>query len=111
MARDKTIVGAFDFLPASELKPTRRKERTVPTIAANVACQNEIPNPRKKAPYESAKSETFAPHHGQKSEAALPPLSDSWMTFVPLSSRFINLRKSRGGNPSFQERLHICRDQ
>jgi hypothetical protein len=44
------MVGALDFLPARELKPTNRKERTVPMIAAKVACQNEIPNPRKNEP-------------------------------------------------------------
>jgi hypothetical protein len=51
VARDKTIVGAFDFLPASELTPTSKNERTVPRSAASVACQNEIPKPRKKDPY------------------------------------------------------------
>ena len=49
-ALDSTIVGAFDFLPASELTPTSRKERTVPRNAAIVACQNEIPKPKKKEP-------------------------------------------------------------
>jgi len=50
VARDRTIVGAFDFFPASELIPTSKKERTVPTNAAAVACQKEIPNPKKKEP-------------------------------------------------------------
>jgi hypothetical protein len=50
VARDSTIVGAFDFFPASELTPTKENERTVPIIAAAVACQNEIPNPRKNEP-------------------------------------------------------------
>jgi hypothetical protein len=49
-ARERTIVGALDFFPANELNPTRRKERTVPKKAAMVACQNEIPNPRKNEP-------------------------------------------------------------
>ena len=89
VALDRTIVGALDFLPASELTPTKRKERTVPRNAAIVACQNEIPNPRKKAPYESARSETFAPHQGQNSEEALPVRSFSLITLVPFSSRFI----------------------
>ena len=71
-ARDKTIVGALDFLPASELIPTKRNERTVPRSAARVACQNEIPKPRKKEPYESARSETFAPHQGQNKDDAFP---------------------------------------
>ena len=49
-ARDRTMVGAFDFLPARELNPTSKNERTVPMIAAKVACQKEIPKPRKKEP-------------------------------------------------------------
>jgi hypothetical protein len=91
VARERTIVGAFDFLPARELIPTKEKERTVPRTAARVACQKEIPKPRKNDPYESANKETFAPHQGQKSDEALPPRSLSWMTFVPLSSKFIAL--------------------
>ncbi|CAB4535959.1 unannotated protein [freshwater metagenome] len=75
VARERTIVGAFDFFPASELTPTSRNERTVPRMAAMVACQKEIPKPKKNDPYESAKSETFAPHHGQKREDALPARS------------------------------------
>ena len=75
VARDKTIVGAFDFLPASELIPTKRNERTVPKKAAIVACQKEIPKPKKNEPYESAKSETFAPHHGQKRDDGFPTRS------------------------------------
>jgi hypothetical protein len=76
-ARDKIIVGAFDFLPASELIPTTRKDKTVPIIAAKVACLNEIPKPKKNEPYERARSETFAPHQGQKSDLADPLRSDS----------------------------------
>jgi hypothetical protein len=49
-ARDNTIVGAFDLLPAKELMPTNRKEPKVPMKAASVACRNEIPKPKKKAP-------------------------------------------------------------
>jgi hypothetical protein len=49
-ARAKTIVGAFERLPAKELIPTKKKEQMVPMIAAQVACLNEIPNPRKKEP-------------------------------------------------------------
>ena len=89
------MVGAFDRLPASELKPTKRNERTVPIIAAAVACQNEMPKPRKNEPYERAKSDTLAPHHGQKRDEAFPDLSDSEITLVPLSSKFI---KSGYGN-------------
>jgi hypothetical protein len=50
VARERTIVGALDFFPASELTPTKAKERVVPIRAAKVACQNEMPNPRKKEP-------------------------------------------------------------
>jgi hypothetical protein len=63
---DKTRVGAFERLPASELRATTRKERIVPMRAAKEVCQKDIPKPKKKEPYESANSETFAPHHGQK---------------------------------------------
>jgi hypothetical protein len=49
-ARDKTIVGALDLFPASELIPTNRKDPMVPIKAAAVACLKEIPNPKKKAP-------------------------------------------------------------
>jgi hypothetical protein len=49
-ARDKTIVGALERFPANELNPTKEKERIVPITAAQVACQKETPNPRKKAP-------------------------------------------------------------
>jgi hypothetical protein len=50
VAREITIVGAFDFFPASELTPTSRNESTDPNIAATVACQKEIPNPKKNEP-------------------------------------------------------------
>ena len=49
-ARDRTIVGAFERLPASELIPTNKKDPIVPMMAAIVACLNEIPKPKKKAP-------------------------------------------------------------
>ena len=44
------MVGAFARLPAKELIPTKKKEATVPIIAAKVACQKEIPNPRTNDP-------------------------------------------------------------
>jgi hypothetical protein len=50
VAREITIVGAFDLFPASELIPTNRNESTEPKIAATVACQKEIPKPKKKEP-------------------------------------------------------------
>ena len=49
-ARESVIVGALARLPASELIPTNPNEAIVPIIAARVACQNEMPKPRKKAP-------------------------------------------------------------
>mgnify|MGYP003343557253 CR=1 FL=1 len=50
IARDKVIVGAFDFLPAKELIATKVNDPTVPKIAAVVACQKDIPYPKKKEP-------------------------------------------------------------
>ena len=44
------MVGAFERFPASELIPTRKNDPIVPTKAAIVACVNEIPKPKKKAP-------------------------------------------------------------
>ena len=52
--------------------PTSKKLPTVPIIAAAVACQNEIPNPRKKDPYEIARKETFAAAQGQNNDRAFP---------------------------------------
>jgi hypothetical protein len=49
-ARAKTMVGAFERLPARELMPTRRNEAIVPIIAAKVACLKEIANPKKNDP-------------------------------------------------------------
>jgi hypothetical protein len=44
------MVGAFERLPAREEIATTKNEPTVPMIAARVACQKEIPKPRKKEP-------------------------------------------------------------
>ena len=85
-ARESVIVGALARLPASELIPTKKKEPIVPITAASVACQKEIPKPRKNEPYESASSETFAAAHGQNSERADPLRSFSAMKLVPLIS-------------------------
>ena len=49
-ARDKTIVGALERLPAKDEIPTNKKERPAPSRAAKLACANEIPKPRKNAP-------------------------------------------------------------
>jgi hypothetical protein len=86
-ALDKTIVGALDLFPANELIPTKRKDPIVPIKAAAVACLNEIPNPKKKAPYERASNDTFAPAQGQNKEWAFPDRSDSAITLGPLISR------------------------
>ena len=72
VARLRTIVGTLYFLPASELTPTRRKDKTVPINAAAVACQKFKPKPNRNAPYEIESIETFAPHQGQKRSLALP---------------------------------------
>jgi hypothetical protein len=85
-ARDKTMVGAFERFPASELTPTNKKDPIVPTKAAIVACQKEIPKPRKKAPYDNASNETFAPAHGQNNDRARPVRSESAITFAPFIS-------------------------
>ena len=85
-ARESVIVGAFARFPASELIPTKKKEAIVPIIAANVACQKDIPKPRKNEPYESASSETFAAAHGQNNERADPLRSFCAMKLVPLIS-------------------------
>jgi hypothetical protein len=75
-AREIVIVGAFARLPARDEIATNEKLPIEPITAAVVACQKEIPKPRKKDPYESARNETFAAAHGQNKERALPPLSD-----------------------------------
>jgi hypothetical protein len=85
-AREIVMVGALARLPARELIPTKKKEAIVPIIAANVACQKEIPNPRKNDPYESASKDTFAAAQGQKSERAVPLRSFCAMKLVPLIS-------------------------
>ena len=49
-ARLKTMVGAEPRLPARATTPQSANERTMPTTAAIVACQNETPKPMMKAP-------------------------------------------------------------
>ncbi len=44
------MVGALARLPAKEDIATNEKLPSVPITAAVVACQKEIPNPRKKDP-------------------------------------------------------------
>ncbi|CAB4727922.1 unannotated protein [freshwater metagenome] len=43
-------MGAFARLPARDETPTSKKLPIVPITAAAVACQKEIPNPRKNEP-------------------------------------------------------------
>ena len=93
------MVGALARLPARELIPTKKKEAIVPIIAANVACQKEIPNPRKNDPYEIAKNETLAAAHGQNKDLAEPLRSDSEIKLIYL---FI-ISESRPPNGSLTE--------
>ena len=85
-ARESVIVGALERLPAMELTPTKIKDPTVPMIAAQVACQKEMPNPKKNEPYERARSETLPAAQGQKSDRAVPCRSPSEMKLVPWGS-------------------------
>ena len=82
------MVGALALLPARDETPTSKKLPTVPIIAAAVTCQNEIPNPRKKDPYEIARKETFAAAQGQNNDRAFPLRSDSEIKLIPFSSKF-----------------------
>ena len=86
-ARDRVMVGALDRLPASEETPTKIKEAITPIMAAQVACQKEIPKPKKKDPYDKAKSETFPAAHGQKRDRGLPERWCSSIMFMPFNSR------------------------
>jgi len=81
------MVGALDLFPASELIPTSKNDPIVPMKAAIVACVNEIPKPKKKAPYDSANKETLAPAHGQNNDRGFPVRSDSLITFAPFISK------------------------
>ena len=49
-ARLSTIVGADPRLPASATTPHSANDRTIPTTAAIVACQNETPKPTMNEP-------------------------------------------------------------
>jgi len=80
------MVGAFALLPARDEIATREKLPRVPIIAAAVACQKDMPNPRKKDPYERAKNETLAAAHGQNKDLAEPLRSDSEIKLIPFSS-------------------------
>ena len=80
------MVGALDFLPASELMPTSANEPIVPSVTVKTTCQIEMPNTRKNAPYEIAKKETLAAHQGQKRLLGFPCRSSSEIKLMPFSS-------------------------
>ena len=65
------MVGAFARLPAREEMPTNRNEPTVPITAAIVACQNEIPKPKKNEPYDNAKKEIYKASRKEIEEVSL----------------------------------------
>jgi hypothetical protein len=44
------MVGAFARLPARDEIPTKKKLPTVPITAAKVACQKDMPKPKKNDP-------------------------------------------------------------
>jgi hypothetical protein len=85
------MVGAFARLPASDEMATKEKLPRVPIIAAAVACQKEIPKPRKNDPYERAKNETLAAAHGQNKDLAEPLRSDSEMKLIPFTSMLFEI--------------------
>jgi len=85
------MVGAFARLPAKELIPTKTNEAMVPITAAKVACQKEMPKPKKNEPYESASKEMFPAAHGQKSDLTEPPRSCSAITLMPFNSRCLDI--------------------
>jgi hypothetical protein len=51
-----------------------------------VACQKDMPKPRKNDPYERARNETLAAAHGQNKDLAEPLRSDSEIKLIPFSS-------------------------
>ena len=90
-ARDSVMVGAFARFPARDEIATNAKLPIVPIRAAAVACQNEIPNPKKNEPYESARNETFAAAHGQNNDLAEPMRSDSLIKLIPFNSILLEM--------------------
>jgi hypothetical protein len=85
------MVGAFARLPARDEMATKEKLPKVPIMAAAVACQKDIPKPRKNDPYEIAKNETLAAAHGQNKDLAEPLRSDSEMKLIPFSSMLFEI--------------------
>jgi hypothetical protein len=59
-------------LPARDEIATKEKLPRVHTnnCSCPVACQKDMPKPRKKDPYERAKNETLAAAHGQNKDLA-----------------------------------------
>ena len=70
---------------------TREKLPRVPIMAAMVACQKDMPKPRKNDPYERAKNETLAAAHGQNNDLADPLRSFSEMKLIPFTSMLFEI--------------------
>jgi len=85
------MVGAFARLPASDEMATKEKLPKVPIIAAVVACQKDMPKPRKNDPYERARNETLAAAHGQNKDLAEPLRSDSEIKLTPFTSMLFEI--------------------
>jgi hypothetical protein len=103
------MVGALARLPARDEIPTKKKLLSVPITAAKVACQNEIPNPKKNEPYESAKNETFAAAHGQNNDLAEPLRSDSLIKLIPFNSILLEIFAIRNINFKYYYRGRLRR--
>ena len=70
---------------------TKEKLPKVPIMAAAVACQKDMPKPRKNDPYEIAKNETLAAAHGQNKDLAEPLRSDSEIKLIPFTSMLFEI--------------------
>jgi hypothetical protein len=78
-------------LPARDEIATKEKLPKVPIMAAVVACQKDMPKPRKNDPYEIAKNETLAAAHGQNRDLAEPLRSDSEIKLIPFNSMLFEI--------------------
>ena len=78
-------------MPARDEIATREKLPSVPIMAAVVACQKDMPNPRKNDQYERARNETFAAAHGQNRDLAEPLRSDSEIKLIPFNSMLFEI--------------------
>src|SRR3978361_832125 len=85
------MVGADPRFPASEVNPTSRNDRTMPTRPASSACQKDTLWLNRYAAYPMPSTPTFAAHHGQNNSDGLPLRSIGAMTLMPLSSTAGNL--------------------